>query len=82
MVQKSSKKHFSEPVRFAVKENPSQKLHGGLREKHCRTEKTVNTLRVKTHCLHLPEPFPEDGERVWKAVSSNGSAARTCILYH
>ncbi|XP_048844477.1 nexilin isoform X2 [Brienomyrus brachyistius] len=73
-----------EPVRFTVKITGEPKpevtwwLEGEVLQ-DCEDYQYIE--RGQTHCLYLPETFPEDeGEYMCKAVNSRGTAASTCIL--
>ncbi|XP_023671653.1 nexilin isoform X4 [Paramormyrops kingsleyae] len=73
-----------EPVRFTVKITGEPKpevtwwFEGEVLQ-DCEDYQYIE--RGQTHCLYLPETFPEDeGEYMCKAVNSRGTAASTCIL--
>ncbi|XP_031321288.2 nexilin isoform X5 [Camelus dromedarius] len=74
----------SEPVRFTVKVTgePKPEITWWFEGEILQDGEDYQYIeRGETHCLYLPETFPEDeGEYMCKAVNSRGSAASSCIL--
>nr|BAB71622.1 unnamed protein product [Homo sapiens] len=74
----------SEPVRFTVKVTgePKPEITWWFEGEILQDGEDYQYIeRGETHCLYLPETFPEDGgEYMCKAVNNKGSAASTCIL--